>query len=415
MSEEKLPVKKNPVAVMMEKNWPTIKNVVPKHLTPERLARIAYTAIVRNPKLAACQPMSLANAVIEASMLGLEIGGPLGMAHLVPFKDQVVFIPGYKGLMDLAYRSGKVSHFSAHPVYENDHFVYQYGISPKLEHRPSESERGPLKYAYAICKFNDGGFDFEVVNRADIAATKKKSSGAQWGGKDCPWNNEDEWTMWVKTAIRRLAKRIPQSPDMQRAVAADELAEAGKDQGLAHIIDIEAPAVTTAEDINEQLQKQEETKQIPKTTKRSRPTTKEMIQRRNEAKEAIVKAGLDLDPKWETWNTAQCERAMKLAAKAQDEIDAIPENVVPDTDVVTGTEGEDGLPGQDETETGDHFTDEDSSPLATIREIKEMYPDIYARIATEMGIVDREPKDAETKYMLSRLNYAIDEMNREKE
>lgn len=231
------PAPKDAVMNMLTANWPTIKNVIPKHLTPERMARIAYTAIVKNPDLSRCIPMSLANAVIEASIMGLEIGGPLGMAHLVPFKGRATLIIGYKGFMDLAYRSGIVSNFSAQPVYEGDHFEYCYGLAPKLEHRPSETDRGKLRYAYAVCHYKGGGYDFEVVNKADIAATKSRAPGAR--KPDSPWNQPDlEWTMWVKTAIRRLAKRIPQSPDIQRAATVDELADVGK-QDLAHIIDIQ--------------------------------------------------------------------------------------------------------------------------------------------------------------------------------
>lgn len=236
--------KQDAVLDLLSANWKTIQNVLPKHLTPERMARIAYTAISTNPKLRECNPMSLANAVITASQIGLEIGGPLGMAHLVPFGKEATLIIGYKGFMDLAYRSGIVSHFSPHPVYENDHFLYSYGLNPKLEHRPTDGERGPLKYAYAVCHYKGGGYDFEVVNKADIEATKRSSAGyksaIKHNKKDNPWIDPDqEWTMWVKTAIRRLAKRIPQSPDIQRAAAIDERADAGVSQELSHIIDVQ--------------------------------------------------------------------------------------------------------------------------------------------------------------------------------
>lgn len=257
------PAKKDSVAVMLEANWKTIKNVLPRHLTPERMARIAYTAIVQSPALRDCNPVSLANAVITASQLGLEIGGPIGMAYLVPYKKEATLIIGYKGFQDLAYRSGMVSNFSAHPVYEHDHFEYCYGLTPKLEHRPSDGKRGALKYAYAVCHFKGGGYDFEVVTPEDISVTKRLSAGARSGSKDCPWNNPDqEWTMWVKTAIRRLAKRIPQSPDMQLAAAIDERAEAGLGQGLTHIIDVE-PASDPTTGMNDALKGQGKGKPKP--------------------------------------------------------------------------------------------------------------------------------------------------------
>lgn len=238
------------VANVLKNNWKAIQNVLPKHLTPERMARIAYTSIMKNPALAQCNPVSLANAVIEASMLGLEIGGPVGLAHLVPFKGQATLIIGYKGFMDLAYRSGIVSNFSAHPVYENDEFDFEYGINPKLRHKPTFGEKGPLKCAYAVCNYNNGGYDFEIVGQSDIDATKRKSPGSK--KKDSPWNDTDiEWTMWVKTAIRRLAKRIPQSPDILRAASVDETGSFGLDQGIDHIIELDFPEGDAPQDTND--------------------------------------------------------------------------------------------------------------------------------------------------------------------
>ena len=228
--------KKQEVYSMLTKNMASVKNVLPKHVTAERMLRIAYQAIVQNPTLAECSQISLMNALIESSQLGLEIGGPLGHAYLIPFKGKATLVVGYKGFMDLAYRSGRVSNFSAQPVYEKDHFLYSYGLEPKLEHVPSDEEDpGDLKAAYAIVHFKGGGFDFEVVTKRDAKTTKRRSPGAK--KPDSPWNTEDEWTMWVKTAIRKLAKRTPLSPEIQRAAALDEYADAGMNQNITHVID----------------------------------------------------------------------------------------------------------------------------------------------------------------------------------
>ncbi|GAG81482.1 unnamed protein product [marine sediment metagenome] len=142
---------------LLFKNMKAIKSVAPKHLTPERVLRIAYTAIVRNPKLSMCSQVSLLNSVIESTMLGLEIGGPLGLAHLVPFKGKATLIVGYGGFIQLGYNSGKIKNFSFHPVYQSDEFSYHYGVDPDLKHVPSNDESpGELVYAYAIANF-DGG------------------------------------------------------------------------------------------------------------------------------------------------------------------------------------------------------------------------------------------------------------------
>jgi recombinational DNA repair protein RecT len=187
------------------------------------------------------------NSVIEASMIGLEIGGPLGQCALVPFynnqtkQNEAQLIVEYKGLMCLGYRSGQIANFSGHPVFEKDDFHYSYGIQQNLTHRPyDDGDPGALKYAYAVVNYRHGGYDFEVVNHR-IAMEAKSRSPAK-NSNSSPWNNSmDEPAMWVKTAIRRLAKRIPQSPELQQAVALESSLENGQAQNFQHVIDIDLP------------------------------------------------------------------------------------------------------------------------------------------------------------------------------
>ena len=248
MTKELTVQQQNTIQQLLVDNIKAIKSVLPKHLTPERMCRIAYTAIARTPRLAECTQHSLLNAILEASMLGLEIGGPLGLAHLIPFGQEAQLIIGYQGFMDLAYRSDRVINFSAHPVYEKDTFDYAYGLNPKLFHVPSrEDDVGKLVFAYAVAQFKNGGFDFEVVDKRIAMAAKARSAAKH--EKDSPWNTEDEWAMWVKTAIRRLAKRIPQSPELQTAANLDDRAEAGISQDINIIdIDVKEPRIENSLD-----------------------------------------------------------------------------------------------------------------------------------------------------------------------
>ncbi len=223
---------------LLSANRQAIESVLPKHLTPERMMRIAYVAISKNPKLGQCKPISLANAIIEASMMGLEIGGPLAYAHLLPFKGEATLIIGYQGYIDLAHRSGKIETFMFQPVYENDEFSYCYGLNPDLIHIPAETNRGELKYAYAVVKYINGGFDFEVVTKS--IAMKAKAKSPAKNSKSSPWNQKDlEYTMWCKTAVRKLSKRLPKSPEdrgnLQRAAVIEERVEAGLDSLLDHV------------------------------------------------------------------------------------------------------------------------------------------------------------------------------------
>jgi recombination protein RecT len=237
----------DPVYKMLTSYKKAIASVLPKHLTAERMLRLAYTMIHRNRKLRECSPVSLINGIIEISMLGLDIGRT---AHLVPFKGEAVMIPDYKGYIDLAYRSDRVNSFPFKPVYEGDEFDYQEGTERFIRHKPARENRGQLVAAYAIVNYKNGGFDFEVVLPPDIEATKRKSPGAKY--KDSPWNDPDnEWTMWCKTAVRRLAKRVPQSPELQRAAFLEELAESGLKQNIGHIAGEAMEAEFTATSVPE--------------------------------------------------------------------------------------------------------------------------------------------------------------------
>ena len=114
---------------LLKRMEPQIRKALPKHLEPERLARIALTEIRKNPKLLECSRESLLGAVMTAAQLGLE-PGVLGHAYLIPYWNnktksyEVQFQIGYKGLLDVVRRSGEITSISAHCVYENDEFEF---------------------------------------------------------------------------------------------------------------------------------------------------------------------------------------------------------------------------------------------------------------------------------------------------
>lgn len=207
-----------------------IEVALPRHLTAERMIRVAITAVSKTPALQECSPLSIVGCVIQSAELGLELSNPLGHAYMVPYRNkhtgqkEAQFQIGYRGLQELAYRSGRVSSFPAHVVFENDSFVFEYGTKPILKHKPTLSEPGPAKAVYAVIVFKDGSSDFEVMSVAQIEAHRKRYS--KDSRQDSAWNTAwDE--MAKKTVIRRLAKRAPLSADIVRAAVADEYVEAG--------------------------------------------------------------------------------------------------------------------------------------------------------------------------------------------
>lgn len=203
---------------------PEIRRALPAVLTPERFTRMALSAINNTPELANCTPMSFIAALLNAAQLGVEINTPLGQAYLIPYKNkgkmECQFQLGYKGLIDLAYRTGQIQIIQAQAVREFDYFEYQYGLDSKLIHKPAEGDRGEVTYIYGLFKLSNGGYGFEVSNKAEMDAFAARYSKS-FGSKYSPWT-EDYESMAKKTVIKRALKYAPVSSDFQKALSMDE-------------------------------------------------------------------------------------------------------------------------------------------------------------------------------------------------
>lgn len=247
---------KDEVAAFLERYRDGISKALPRHLTPDRMMRVALTEIRKNPKLLQCDKASLIASIIEGSQLGLEFGGSLGQAYLIPYGKTATFMTGFRGFIELARRSGRIQSISARCVYDKDQFEYEYGLDEKLIHKPfTGSERGPMTFVYAVAKLNDGGHQMEVMTVADVEAVR---DGLKF--KNPIWEKHfDE--MARKTAIRRLAKYLPLSPELARAIDNDDSLDIGNPLDHARqlgVIDADyvpgpftSEDATTISDINE--------------------------------------------------------------------------------------------------------------------------------------------------------------------
>ena len=219
------------IRALLEKSKAQMTLALPKHLSADRLLRVAMTSIQKNPKLLDCTQQSLLACVMTCAQLGLEPDQFLGQAYLVPFKDTkknvviCTLIPGYRGYIALARRSGEVKSVSAQVVHEKDSFILQYGIDERLEHIPAEGDRGEAKGAYVIFKYKDGGYSFDYMAKGDIEKIRKRSKSANEG----PWVTDWE-EMAKKTVIKRHAKVTPLSVELQTAIALEERANIGESQ-----------------------------------------------------------------------------------------------------------------------------------------------------------------------------------------
>lgn len=177
-------------------------------------------------------------SITEAAELALEIGGALGHAYIVPYWSsklgayEAKFMPGYRGLIKLAWDSLKVT-VQSRIVYCDDKFDYALGTSASITHKPKPASKrrqpADVTFAYAVATGRDFGTLSEVMSRDEIEAVRLRSKSKD----DGPWVT-DWCEMARKTSVRRLMKYLPVSAGsaLAKAVAADDEA--------AGIIDVDA-------------------------------------------------------------------------------------------------------------------------------------------------------------------------------
>lgn len=246
------PPKREPLAHLknlLDASRPSMAAVIPKHLTPERLIKVALVAVSKTPALMAADPMTIVHSVMQAAQLGLDPGGALGSAYLVPFRNRKTgrqecqLIVGYRGLIDLARRSGQIESVEARPVYENDAFEVSFGTDTHIHHKPClDGDPGALRFVYSVAWLKDTPRPVvEVMNRTQIEKIRRRSKA----GEDGPWVTDyDE--MSRKTVVRRISKYLPLSPELATALELAGVARETEDGGA--ILPMPGVEITMAED-----------------------------------------------------------------------------------------------------------------------------------------------------------------------
>ncbi len=241
---------------ILESRKDAIAAMLPKHLGVERLLKVAMIAATSTPALLECEVPSLVQAVANCALLGLEPNTPLGHAYLIPFNAKksgqwvknVQVVIGYKGLIDLARRSGHIVSIAAHEVCERDIFELEYGLDEKLRHVPNlTGDRGQIIGFYAVAHLKDGGHAFDYMPLSDVDKIRDASQGfqaAQKYSKDHPWISHFA-EMGKKTMVRRLSKMLPLSIEFAAAAAYDEELERGQ---ATHLESISGELMAVADD-----------------------------------------------------------------------------------------------------------------------------------------------------------------------
>lgn len=198
---------------------------LPKHIATERFTRVILTCVRQNPALMSCSKESLLGALMQSAQLGLE-PGVMGQSYLIPYKNNKLgttecqFQIGYRGLIEMARRSGQIETIVANEVCENDDFEYEFGFNEKLVHKPMiKGDRGKAYAYYAYAVLKDGGKAFVVMSRSDVDRIRTQYSKAKYGS---PWETEYD-AMAKKTVIKQLMKYLPISVELLEKANADEV------------------------------------------------------------------------------------------------------------------------------------------------------------------------------------------------
>lgn len=202
-------------------------SALPKHLSPDRFARIAILALTRTPKLRECSQESLFKCLLDLSALGLEPDGR--NAHLIPFKNnqaqttECTLIIDYKGYVDLVMRTGEVSYIHADKVCVNDVFIVDCG-ELKSHVIDYKKERGEVIAYYCIIRQKDGTSKTEVMTLSEAMEIRDKSQGYKSAiqyKKDHPWiSHRDE--MGKKTVFKRAQKWVRLSPEIRNIIQKED-------------------------------------------------------------------------------------------------------------------------------------------------------------------------------------------------
>lgn len=217
-----------------------IRKALPKHITPERMMRIAQSAYSRNEKLRQCDPMTIIAGIVQASQMGLEIDTPLGHSYLIPFKNnktgkmEAQFQTGYRGELSLAYRTREYKMIAAYCVYNNDGFDYELGLEQKLVHKPHKTPEGEPVFYYAIYKTISGGEGFVVMSREQIQKHATQYSMAYKKGWSSPWKSDFD-AMAKKTVLKQLLSYAPKSIEYERAFNQDGTIKRDLDKDMTSI------------------------------------------------------------------------------------------------------------------------------------------------------------------------------------
>jgi recombination protein RecT len=212
----------------LESYKPQFEKALSKTVNTDRFVRNALTMINSNPTLKQCTPLSLIAGLMTAAQFNLEPGA-FGHFYLVPYQNHKInqyeaeFQLGYKGMIQLAQRSGEIKSISVHPVYEGEKFDVVWGIDEKFEHVPRfDIDRTTPKFWYTVVHFVNGGHHTHIMSISEIEKHRERSKADKFDRfGSSPWKTDLD-AMCMKTVIRAASKFWPMSTEYTRQVESSD-------------------------------------------------------------------------------------------------------------------------------------------------------------------------------------------------
>lgn len=200
-----------------------------------RFWEIALNLVRTQIDMSKCNPETIPMAIYGIARLGLMPDPVLGQVYVVPYKGRATVVPGYRGLITLARRSGMIRMVHTELAREGDKFEYWVDENgPHLNHHPmldGNEEGRAVTYGYCIAEIvNDS---HPQIDKMSIAEIDKRATGSPiW--KD--WPDEQR----RKTCVKHASKYWPLSTEFAEAVRLDDQATRGETQALSPQLEHEA-------------------------------------------------------------------------------------------------------------------------------------------------------------------------------
>jgi recombination protein RecT len=215
--------KKNEITVVrdqLEKMGPQFQAALPAHIPLERFERVVMTAIQNNMDLVIkCSRQSLFNACIKAAQDGLLPDGREGA--IVAYDTDATWMPMVFGIRKKVRNSGEIKDWDVEVVCVNDRFEHMLGTEKYVRHQIADGPRGDIIKVYSIANLTDEGTSIEIMNIEQVEVVRKQSSRAK--SSKSPWNVPAFYEEMVKkTVVRRHAKRLPMSSDLDDLIRRDD-------------------------------------------------------------------------------------------------------------------------------------------------------------------------------------------------